>query len=525
VGGEKVWHYRDPNGNIQGPFSLNQLAKWSSYFPPTLKVWLMIDNEDNSLLLTDILPENLKVLAETKSTNPLTVPGVSSANASNAVSTSPNSAKQFSNNQVLPEPSPNTSSVAGTVHDSGKTVQTNNSSNSIKEYGNNWSPTKSNLGTSSQQSQNNLKEKPVVSSVNTPVPSSLTAPGSQNSSVPAPTPEKMELQRSSNPSTTSVPAPDPNSGTNANKVEETVKPKQVDKQVDQIVTLNNADSIAPSTVLTSTPTPAPAANPTPTPTPMATSILTSPPTSTATDTTTTTTLVDKNSPEKEKNQQSENEYPSPTPPTSDSLVAEPDDAPDESWPEVQVHESTGVEPWVPDPTTTSLDTGTSYPSDCLSPADILLSLSRVADEDLEDGDFLARMEALKKKSRLSDREEKPVIGPGVLDLSVTPVDGSALPETADCSQDSKSVLVVQKETKSTSTGGEVLFLQTDTMRTNSWDKLGDPISTDWSLPSPTPLAPKTSGLGVDSISTSGTTRYYPIGLNYRYKPALTCKQN
>jgi hypothetical protein len=472
----------------------------------------MIDNEENSLLLTDILPENLKVSAETKTTNPLTVPGVSSANASNAVSSSPNSAKHSSNNQALPEPSPSTSSAVATV-------QTNNSSNSIKEYGSIWSPTKSILGSSSQQSRNNLKEKPLVSSGNSPATSSVAVPGSQNSSVPAPTPEKTELKSSSSPTTTSLPAPEPNSGTNANKVEETVKPKELDKQVYQIVTSsNNADSIAPSTVLTSTPTPtpAPAANPIPTPTPMPASILNSPPTSTSTaavtNTTTATTLVDKNSPEKEKNQQSENEYPSPTPPTSDSPVAEPDDATDESWPEVQVHESTGVEPWVPDPTTTSLDTGTSYPSDCLSPADILLSLSRVADEDLEDGDFLARMEALKKKSRLNDRGEKPVIGSGVLDLSVTPVDGATLPETADCSQESKSALAVQKETKPTSTGGEVLFLQTDPMRTNSWDKLGDQLGTDWSLPSPTPLAPKTSRLGVDGISTSGTTRYYPIGL-------------
>lgn len=515
-------------GNIQGPFSLHQLAKWSSYFPPTLKVWLTIDNEENSLLLTDILPENLKVSAETKPTNPVTVPGDASANASNAASSSATSAKLSTNNQAQPQSQVGTSLAVATVHDSGKAAQTNNISNSIKEYGSIWSPTKSNLGGSSQQSRNNLKDKPVVSSVNASAPSSVTAAGSQNSSVPSSTAERTELKNSPSPSTVSVPASGPDSGPNTNKAEETVKRKEVEKQVDQVVSSsNNADSIAPSSALTSTPTPAPTANPTPTPTLTPMSILTLPPTSTAAaaatasattiataaTTTTAMTLVDNNSPEKE------NEYPSPTPPTSDSPVAEPDDAPDESWPEVQVHESTGVDPWVPDPTTTSLDTGTSYPSDCLSPADILLSLSRVADEDLEDGDFRARMEALKKKSRLSDREDKPMVGPGVLDLSVTPVDGATLPETAECLQESRSALSVQKETKQTPSGGEVLFLQTDPMRTNSWDKLGEPLGADWSLPSPTPLATKTSGLGVDGISTSGTTIYYRIGLCYRYWPS------
>lgn len=527
AGGEKVWHYRDPTGNIQGPFSLQQLGKWSSYFPPALKVWLMIDSEDNSLLLTDILPKNLKVSAETDPTNPVTVPGGSSANAnasasasaSNAGSSTANSAKLLSNNQAQVQVC--TSSAGANVHDSSKAAQASNISNSIKEYGSIWSPTKSNLGSSSQQSRNNLKDKPVVPSVSVPTPSSVTTHGSQNSSAPASSAEKTELKSSPSPSSASVPAPE--SGPNTNKVEETVKPKVDEKQIDQVVTsLNNADSIAPSTAPTSTPTPAPAANPISTPTPTSTLTPTHTPTPTSTSTsaapvtatitaattTMTPTLVDNDSPEKEKNQQSENEYPSPTPPNSDSRVAEPDDAPDESWPEVQVHESTGVETWVPDPTTTSLDTGTSYPSDCLSPADILLSLSRVADEDLEDGDFIARMEAVKKKSRLSDREERPMVEHGVLDLSVTPVDGVALQERADCSLERKSALAVQKETKPTTTGGEVLFLQTDPMRTNSWDKLGDPIGVDWSLPSPTPLATKTSGLGADVISTSGTIRIH-----------------
>ncbi|XP_074571384.1 uncharacterized protein LOC141827934 [Curcuma longa] len=53
---DKVWHYQDPSGKIQGPFSILQLRKWSStgFFPPDLRVWLASKNQE-SMLLTDAL--------------------------------------------------------------------------------------------------------------------------------------------------------------------------------------------------------------------------------------------------------------------------------------------------------------------------------------------------------------------------------------------------------------------------------------------------------------------------------------
>ncbi|CAI9764366.1 unnamed protein product [Fraxinus pennsylvanica] len=38
---EKVWHYKDPSGKVQGPFSMVQLHKWNStgYFPEDLRIW------------------------------------------------------------------------------------------------------------------------------------------------------------------------------------------------------------------------------------------------------------------------------------------------------------------------------------------------------------------------------------------------------------------------------------------------------------------------------------------------------
>ncbi|GAB4837844.1 hypothetical protein Ancab_027370 [Ancistrocladus abbreviatus] len=54
---EKVWHYRDPSGKVQGPFSMVQLRKWSKngFFPADLKIWRTSQNEDDSILLTEAL--------------------------------------------------------------------------------------------------------------------------------------------------------------------------------------------------------------------------------------------------------------------------------------------------------------------------------------------------------------------------------------------------------------------------------------------------------------------------------------
>ncbi|KAK8446975.1 hypothetical protein SEVIR_9G573700v4 [Setaria viridis] len=57
---EKVWHYKDPAGIVQGPFTLLQLSKWTSYFPRDLRVWLTFESEERSLLLTEVLSKQQK---------------------------------------------------------------------------------------------------------------------------------------------------------------------------------------------------------------------------------------------------------------------------------------------------------------------------------------------------------------------------------------------------------------------------------------------------------------------------------
>ncbi|KAF8405653.1 hypothetical protein HHK36_007729 [Tetracentron sinense] len=52
-----VWHYMDPQGDIQGPFSMLMLNCWSesSYFAPDFKVWKTGQTQEEAILLTDLL--------------------------------------------------------------------------------------------------------------------------------------------------------------------------------------------------------------------------------------------------------------------------------------------------------------------------------------------------------------------------------------------------------------------------------------------------------------------------------------
>ncbi|XAR69643.1 hypothetical protein NMG60_11001322 [Bertholletia excelsa] len=51
------WHYVDPRGNIQGPFSMESLKRWSdtNYFPPDFKVWKTGQSQDEAVLLSDMI--------------------------------------------------------------------------------------------------------------------------------------------------------------------------------------------------------------------------------------------------------------------------------------------------------------------------------------------------------------------------------------------------------------------------------------------------------------------------------------
>ncbi|KAB2034957.1 hypothetical protein ES319_D04G119400v1 [Gossypium barbadense] len=57
VEADKIWHYQDPLGKIQGPFAMAILRGWSSsgHFPPELRVWRVSEKQENSILLTDTL--------------------------------------------------------------------------------------------------------------------------------------------------------------------------------------------------------------------------------------------------------------------------------------------------------------------------------------------------------------------------------------------------------------------------------------------------------------------------------------
>ncbi|KAL2478507.1 putative protein-like [Forsythia ovata] len=53
----KIWHYVDPQGNIQGPFSLYELKRWSdaNYFYPGFTVWRSGQSQHDAIPLLDVL--------------------------------------------------------------------------------------------------------------------------------------------------------------------------------------------------------------------------------------------------------------------------------------------------------------------------------------------------------------------------------------------------------------------------------------------------------------------------------------
>ncbi|XP_068307374.1 uncharacterized protein At5g08430-like [Pyrus communis] len=58
--GSSIWHYFDPQGNIQGPFSIALLKAWSDadYFPPDFKIWKAGQSSNQAVLLQHILQQN-----------------------------------------------------------------------------------------------------------------------------------------------------------------------------------------------------------------------------------------------------------------------------------------------------------------------------------------------------------------------------------------------------------------------------------------------------------------------------------
>nr|GFA65108.1 zinc finger CCCH domain-containing protein 19 [Tanacetum cinerariifolium] len=57
---KKRWNYRDPDGNVQGPFSLAQLRMWKDYFPSDLKIWSYYGTVKKTILLHSALKRRTK---------------------------------------------------------------------------------------------------------------------------------------------------------------------------------------------------------------------------------------------------------------------------------------------------------------------------------------------------------------------------------------------------------------------------------------------------------------------------------
>ncbi|KAK8655528.1 hypothetical protein V6N13_108103 [Hibiscus sabdariffa] len=61
--GSLMWHYEDPQGDIQGPFSLILLKTWmdGGYFPIDFKVWKTGQSRNNAVLLADVVRQMFQI--------------------------------------------------------------------------------------------------------------------------------------------------------------------------------------------------------------------------------------------------------------------------------------------------------------------------------------------------------------------------------------------------------------------------------------------------------------------------------
>lgn len=146
---EKMWHYQDPSGKVQGPFSMVQLRKWNNtgYFPADLRIWKTSKRQDESILLTDVLagifsmePSTLdktppKAQSHSSSfsrISPLAAQGLASKTSPLAVEVPKNPGNGWGSgagvrneSTSLPSPTPQTASVGSMGH----------------AFENKWSPT------------------------------------------------------------------------------------------------------------------------------------------------------------------------------------------------------------------------------------------------------------------------------------------------------------------------------------------------------------------------------------------------
>ncbi|KAL3621294.1 hypothetical protein CASFOL_036206 [Castilleja foliolosa] len=112
---DKIWHYKDPSGKVQGPFSMVQLRKWNNtgYFPSDLKIWKSTETHDTSYPLADALEG--KFLKESPAVKNIFPASHSGKMSENSGSHSNLSSEKWRGGNItnLPSPTPKQSNNSG----------------------------------------------------------------------------------------------------------------------------------------------------------------------------------------------------------------------------------------------------------------------------------------------------------------------------------------------------------------------------------------------------------------------------
>ncbi|CAN6855381.1 hypothetical protein Bca4012_041734 [Brassica carinata] len=208
---EKMWHYKDPSGKVQGPFSMAQLRKWNNtgYFPAKLEIWKANESSLDSVLLTDALAGLFQKQGQSVDNSyPKAYSGQSSQSEPNIGS----SARTAPSVLDVPKNSQDTWSSGGSLPSPTPTQMTTPTAKR-RNFESRWSPTKPSAQSAVQSMSFPSAQSVPSQASRTDIPVVVNSAGAlQPGTHPIPTPDRANVSVNHYGSSAPLPSPTPVGG-------------------------------------------------------------------------------------------------------------------------------------------------------------------------------------------------------------------------------------------------------------------------------------------------------------------------
>ncbi|CDY26775.1 BnaC09g09020D [Brassica napus] len=208
---EKMWHYKDPSGKVQGPFSMAQLRKWNNtgYFPAKLEIWKANESSLDSVLLTDALAGLFQKQGQSVDNSyPKAYSGQSSQSEPNIGS----SARTAPSVLDVPKNSQDTWSSGGSLPSPTPTQMTTPTAKR-RNFESRWSPTKPSAQSAVQSMSFPSAQSVPSQASRTDIPVVVNSAGElQPGTHPIPTPDRANVSVNHYGSSAPLPSPTPVGG-------------------------------------------------------------------------------------------------------------------------------------------------------------------------------------------------------------------------------------------------------------------------------------------------------------------------